>query len=305
MNEDSTNLFIQNLGATPLAVAHRGASGLAPENTIASFRLAFELGCACVELDVRPCRDGTIVVVHDASVDRTTNHSGQVAELSWEELSLLDAGSWFRAPAKPGTTLSLPALSVHPVYPERSRRAVEGSRGHSSFTGERVPRLEDVLDFAKTLPAGSQAGLPARLQSRKLSLVIEIKSPGIEKQVVQLVRGFRMHERCVIVSFHPEALEAVATLPAPLPTGWIVWAPRPGAIPDEELVRGALQAKAQALVVSHTALSAGLVARAHEKGLAVLAWTVDTASRMRAVLKMGPDGVATNRPDILLPLVRG
>jgi glycerophosphoryl diester phosphodiesterase len=256
VNRGPANPFIRSLSASPpVAVAHRGASGLAPENTIASFRLAHELGCTAAELDVRACRDGTIVVMHDASVDRTTNGKGEVAELSWQELSSLDAGSWFDA----------------------------------SFAGERVPRLEDALDFARG----------------KLSLVVEIKSVGIEKQVVELVNDFQMQERCVIVSFHPEALLAVSALPAPLPTGWIVWAPRPGAIADQELVAQTLRAKARALVISQTALSARLVGRAHDEGLAVVTWTVNTASAMRRVLKMGADAVATNRPDILLGLLSG
>jgi len=262
MQESNSHPFLRNLSASPpIPVAHRGASGLAPENTIASFRLALELGCPAVELDVRPSRDGTIVVMHDASVDRTTNGSGQVSEMSWQELGVLDAGSWF----------------------------------DPSFAGERVPRLEDVLDFAHSNAQRSEAG--------RLSLVIEIKSPGIEKQVVQLVHDFRMQDRCVIVSFHPEVLRAVSELTASLPTGLIVWAPRPGAIPDEELVARTRDARAQALVISHAALSARLVDRAHDEGLAVVTWTVDAAPRMRAVLKMRADAVATNRPDILLALL--
>ena len=101
----------------PLRIAHRGASGLglAPENTLAAFEKAIQLGVDVIEIDVHATRDGQIVVLHDATVDRTTDGTGFVAELSFEEVRRVDAGSW--------------------CAPE--------------FTGERVPLLEEVLDLAR------------------------------------------------------------------------------------------------------------------------------------------------------------
>jgi glycerophosphoryl diester phosphodiesterase len=83
--------------AVPVVVAHRGASGLAPENTLAAFRLAVELGTPAVECDVHLSADGQVVVIHDPTVDRTTNGSGAVETLSFDALRALDAGSWFGA----------------------------------------------------------------------------------------------------------------------------------------------------------------------------------------------------------------
>ena len=79
----------------PMLIGHRGAAGLAPENTIASFAKAIEIGVDAVELDVRASRDGQVVVIHDAAVDRTTNGAGKVADLSAAEIRGLDAGGWF------------------------------------------------------------------------------------------------------------------------------------------------------------------------------------------------------------------
>lgn len=93
-------------------VAHRGASGLAPENTLAAFRLAIDLGASAVECDVRLSTDGAPVVIHDARVERTTSGHGEVAALTLAELRRLDAGAWF-GPA---------------------------------FNGERLPTLEEALD---------------------------------------------------------------------------------------------------------------------------------------------------------------
>lgn len=77
--------------------AHRGASALAPENTIAAFRAAAEQGAKWVELDVALLADDTLVVIHDDSVDRTTSGTGNLGAMTWAEASALDAGSWFNA----------------------------------------------------------------------------------------------------------------------------------------------------------------------------------------------------------------
>lgn len=76
-------------------VCHRGANEYAPENTYASSQMCIDWGVAYVEIDVRTSRDGVMYVIHDATVDRTTNGSGKVAELTSDEIDRLDAGSWF------------------------------------------------------------------------------------------------------------------------------------------------------------------------------------------------------------------
>jgi glycerophosphoryl diester phosphodiesterase len=94
-------------------IAHRGASGLAPENTLASFRLALELGAEAVELDVHQAADKELVVIHDESLRRTAGWPEHIRDLSWPELCRFDVGSWF------------------------DRR----------FCEERIPRLDAVLDL--------------------------------------------------------------------------------------------------------------------------------------------------------------
>ena len=93
-------------------VAHRGASGYAPENTFAAFDLAFQMKADYIEVDVHMSKDGELVVIHDATVDRTTDGTGYVRDLTLEELKSLDAGSWMG----------------------------------SQFAGEQIPTLEEVLD---------------------------------------------------------------------------------------------------------------------------------------------------------------
>jgi glycerophosphoryl diester phosphodiesterase len=99
----------------PLNIGHRGASHVAPENTLASFEAARETGADGVELDVRLSADGEVVVIHDDTVDRTTTGHGQVRDLRWGGIKGLDAGSWFG--------------------PE--------------FAGERIPALREVIEWAR------------------------------------------------------------------------------------------------------------------------------------------------------------
>lgn len=79
----------------PLVMAHRGARDVAPENTVAAFLVAAELGADAVELDITRCASGEIVVIHDDTVDRTSDGSGRADALNWDVLRALDAGSWF------------------------------------------------------------------------------------------------------------------------------------------------------------------------------------------------------------------
>jgi len=93
-------------------VAHRGASGHAPENTIAAFQTAFDMKADYIEIDVQMTKDGELVVIHDNTLDRTTNGSGFVGDYTLEELKQLDAGSWFG----------------------------------EEYAGEQIPTFEEVLD---------------------------------------------------------------------------------------------------------------------------------------------------------------
>lgn len=79
----------------PYIIAHRGASGHAPENTLSAFEKAIEIGVDMVELDVHLTKDGQVVVIHDETLDRTTNFKGEIKEMNWAEMKDADAGSWY------------------------------------------------------------------------------------------------------------------------------------------------------------------------------------------------------------------
>jgi glycerophosphoryl diester phosphodiesterase len=82
-------------GARGRITAHRGACKFAPENTYAAAQLCADWGLAYVEIDVRTTKDGVLIVMHDSTLDRTTDGTGRVEDMTWEEISGLDAGSWF------------------------------------------------------------------------------------------------------------------------------------------------------------------------------------------------------------------
>jgi len=123
-------------------IAHRGASGHAPENTMAAFRRAVEMGAQFIETDIHLTRDAQLVAIHDTTLERTTNGSGQVKEFTLDELRALDAGSWYA--------------------PE--------------FAGERIPTLDEIVAFAREAdvvfylelkadaPWGAEHALSAALQ---------------------------------------------------------------------------------------------------------------------------------------------
>ena len=79
----------------PTIIAHRGDKAHAPENTLAAFKLAAEKGADAIEFDVKLCADGQVIVLHDQTIDRTTNGKGNVSKISFPALRDLDAGSWF------------------------------------------------------------------------------------------------------------------------------------------------------------------------------------------------------------------
>src|SRR5512134_2899743 len=89
-----TNLFLQNR-STPLIIAHRGSSTHAPENTLAAFVLAADQGADAIELDVTLTRDGQVVVIHDDTLERTTNGHGRIDQLLYAQVAQVDAGAKF------------------------------------------------------------------------------------------------------------------------------------------------------------------------------------------------------------------
>ncbi|ULT58368.1 glycerophosphodiester phosphodiesterase [Neobacillus drentensis] len=121
---------------SPLKIGHRGAAGYCPENTFASFHKAMQLGVDYIEMDVQMTKDGQLVVIHDPTVNRTTNGKGKVRDFTLKEIQALDAGSWF----------------------------------DSKFSGEKIPSFYEFLD-----EFGGKVGILLEIKNPSLYPGIEKK----------------------------------------------------------------------------------------------------------------------------------
>ncbi len=158
-----------------LIIAHRGASSYAPENTMAAFDLALQMEASHLELDVHLTRDDHLVVIHDATVDRTTNGTGPVADQTLTVLQTLDAGAWFgeafagariptladvltRYQGRAHLHIELKGHTAH--LPQRTVDLVRahGMAQHVTFTSFQHPHLRTMRAYAPELPTGWLVG---------------------------------------------------------------------------------------------------------------------------------------------------
>ncbi|WP_345713639.1 glycerophosphodiester phosphodiesterase [Kineococcus glutinatus] len=166
--------------ASPLVIAHRGYSAVAPENTLAAFEAALRCGADMVETDVHPAADGSVVLMHDADVDATTGGHGRIADLDAGALAALDAGAWF-SPA---------------------------------FGGQRVPLLADLLDLLAEHPGAQlllelkQEWTPAQVRT---AIDVVRRAAAVDQVVVQ---SFEMSTLAHVRDVAPEVRRA-ALLDAP------------------------------------------------------------------------------------------
>lgn len=231
-----------------LAIAHRGASGYAPENTLAAFRRAVAQGVTFIETDLHLTRDVHFVAIHDDTVDRTTSGRGAVKQMTLAEIRKLDAGAWFA----------------------------------SEFIGERVPILEEILDF-----------------SRKHDVVfyLELKSDGFwggEHALISALRDSGEIQRMVIISFDPAILANLRKLEPLLMTG--ILSDGQLANPFEQ----AVEIGARQLVLRGDLLTPNLLQEAHRRDIQVVCWTVNQPAHMRLLASAGVDGIMSDYPDRLL-----
>lgn len=245
--------------------AHRGGASLAPENTVAAFDRGLAAGADGLELDVQLSRDGIVVVHHDLRLERTTNARGLVAGLTARELARVDAG-WHFGPAQD--------------FPFRG-------------AGIGVPTLAEVL-----------ARYP------RTRLIIELKQPtaALARATVNAVHAAGAVERVCIGGFDRRGLAVVRSIAAEIATS---------AARIE--VAGALLRNAFHLSAGKVAyrgfqvpersgrlriVTSRFVASARAGGRGVQVWTVNDPSDACRLLELGVDGLITDRPDLLVPLVQ-
>jgi len=237
-------------------IAHRGASGHAPENTLAAFQLAAETDAQFIETDLRLTADGRIVAMHDATVNRTTNGRGRISRMSLAKVRTLDASAHFA-----------------------------GRNKRQSFAGERVPTLDEVLEFADAAGIGCYLELKSRA------------GRGLEEEVVRCLRAAQLAVPVVVISFHAASLRAIRELDPLVTTGYLVEKSNTSA------VQRALRIGARQLLPRADRATPALLAAARDAGLEVVIWTVNEPSEMRRLIAAGVQGIITNFPDRLAALM--
>jgi glycerophosphoryl diester phosphodiesterase len=257
-------------GDWPVNLAHRGASARAPENTLEAFRLAVEAGAGGLELDVHVSRDGEVVVIHDASVDRTTDGSGAVAEMELEEIRRLDAG--YRFSPDGGRT-----------FPYRGR-------------GVTIPTLAEV--YASFPEARVNADIKKAQSGAEEAVLRVIRSAGAEERTLiastehAVVRRFRRISRGHI---------ATAASRREIAAFYVLSRVRLGALARP--VYDALQ-----VPVEHRGIelvTPRFLRAARSTGVRVDVWTINDAAQMRWLLDLGVSGIMTDHPEVLAALLAG
>jgi glycerophosphoryl diester phosphodiesterase len=249
----------------PRVFAHRGGAALAPENTMAAFDRGLALGADGLEIDVRLSRDGVVVVHHDATLARTTDCPRAVRDLTADELAAVDAGFRFEHDG---------------CFPYRGK-------------GIGVPTLAAVLERHASAP-----------------VVIELKvnDRRLAEAAVDVVRKAGAVERVCIGSFDRGVLRAVRLLDPRIATSaareevrwalyrsWCRWPSRRTAYSGYQVPEWSGRTRI---------VSPRFVRMAQAAGLGVQVWTVNDEAEGERLLRWGVNDLISDRPDVLVPLVR-
>ncbi len=273
-----------------LNIAHQGGEIEAPSDTLYAFGTALEKGADVLEMDVHATADAEIVVLHDATIDRTTNGSGRVDALTLDEIKQVDAAHWFVAGCgtchdEPDDAYALRGLATgeRPIPAELARFEP------NDFT---IPTLREVLERYPDVP-----------------LNIEIKNTfpdtaNYEQVLADLLAEFGREDDVIIVSFLDHAIEqfklyapnvhtATATVETALFKGTAM-GPLPG-LPNLRYVALQVPIAYEGIEV----VTEEFVADAHANGLAVHVWTINDRETMEWLIDIGVDGIMTDLPTLL------
>lgn len=248
-----------------LNIAHRGASGHAPEHTMSAYQLGKEMHGDYIEIDLQMTKDGILIAMHDEKVDRTTNGSGKVKDMTLADIKKLDAGSWFNA-----------------AYPEKAQ---------SQFEGLQVPTLEEVIEaFGKNSRYYIETKAPDVY-------------PGMEKELVRILKKHKLtsqnaqSSKIIVQSFSQESLLKMNKLAAEIPLVQLISYSDPAVISDAELDN--IKKYAIGVGMNHKRIDRAYVEQVRNHGLLIHPYTVNKRSDMERLIDWGVTGMFTNYPDVL------
>jgi glycerophosphoryl diester phosphodiesterase len=250
-------------------IAHRGASGSAPEATRPAFEKAVTARADYLEMDIQMSRDGYLVAIHDTYLERTTDGSGRVGDHTLAQLKALDAGSWFNR--------------AHP------------DRADPAYAGLQLLTLDEIIEAF-----GTNRRYYIETKSPELY-------PGVEEKLIETLEAHGLIERnnVVLQSFSADSLKKLHALNTDVPLIQLLWY---GLTADGELVEESGIADFRAIARYATGVGpnvqdggqrvvdAAFIARAHRAGLLVHVYTVDDTGTMNELIDAGVDGIFTNFP---------
>lgn len=247
----------------PRAIGHRGAAGLAPENTLVSLAVADALGVEYLEIDVHGTRDGRVVIIHDPTLERTTDGAGPVAQHSWAELQRLDAGFHFSFDGRHfpfrGQGVRIPSFE-----------AVLGAFPDCCFNievkQEQPPLAASVIDIVRRMSAQGRVLLTAENHS-----IMEAIRTGAEGEIVTGM----------------SAADVMGFMDRLMRQDWEGYAPPGRALQVPPAYDG------MELVTAES------VRAAHAVGLEVHVWTINDPAEIDRLLGLGVDGIVSDRPGLV------
>lgn len=295
-----------------LPIGHRGTRVFAPENTMSAFRFAARLGAA-FELDTMQCKSGELVVIHDYTLDRTTNGKGKVSDFTLQELKQLDAGSYFipifqqklsemsleeiRVIAKKGFLFSKKFKgNIDKMTKEEVLSLDVSNFLVSEYKGEKIPTLEEVLN-----EFGGKVPIDIEIKSEKSG------EPAVQvgNAVARLVTDKKLENKVFITSFNPYVLEAVKQTNPNLLRGQIY-----SSFEDVDLayykkviLRNLyLNSKAEPdiLAMGKELVNENYVKEMHSYGYKLYPWTVNDPKEMEDFIRYGVDGIISDRVDLVI-----
>jgi glycerophosphoryl diester phosphodiesterase len=255
-----------------IILAHQGGDGEFPSNTMYAFEQAVALGVDVLELDVHSSADDVLVVIHDATVDRTTNGTGRVNEMTLAELQALDAGyNW-------------PTLADH----EQLNTDEHPYRGQDIS----IPTLEEVFIAFPEMP---------------ISIEIKQESPSIAQALCDLIREYGREDLTIVPSFRASAIEEFRTACPEVATAAV----EPEVISFFALsyvgLGAAWQPTTESFMVPEyqgdlQVISQRFVDQLHGRNVVIYPWTINTAEEMQRMIDYGVDGIITDYPSLALEI---
>jgi glycerophosphoryl diester phosphodiesterase len=249
----------------PLILGHRGASAVAPENTLSAFSRAINDGADGIEFDVRLSLDGVPVVIHDATLKRTGLIDRVVRELTASELREIDVGSWFS----------------------------QSTQSHASYASEKLPLLEQVFDLFRA----NSGHLYIEMKCDR------DEGTALVAEVVRLTHQSRMEDRVVVESFDLSAIAAVKRIDSGIRTA-ALFEPRLSrpisTVRRLKMIDTALDIGADEIALHHTLAGVRVIEKAKRKGLEIVVWTVDDRVWIERARSLGIKALIANDPASLL-----